>query len=185
MRDYSIPLNKAGNGDYKRRKGKAFEFLWMVIQVIFVTNSLQISSRLRVTILRLFGARIGNNVTVRPGLKIKLPWQIKIGDDSWIGDSVWMDNHGEIEIGSNSIISQGCYLTTGSHDAKKNMDLIVKNIKIGDGVWITARCVVLGGVNIGNNSIITVNSVVHKNIEPNVLYGGNPAKFIKDREIEQ
>lgn len=55
-----------------------------------------------------------------------------------------------------------------------------KPIVIENNVWIGANCFVLGGVRIGEGAVISANSVVHKDVLPNTIVGGNPAKLIKD-----
>jgi acetyltransferase-like isoleucine patch superfamily enzyme len=55
----------------------------------------------------------------------------------------------------------------------------IKPIHIGNNVWVCARSIVLKGVTIGDNSIIGAGSIVTKDVEPNSLYAGNPAKFIR------
>ena len=54
----------------------------------------------------------------------------------------------------------------------------IKDVTIGDNVWIGNDCKILKGVNIGNNSIISINSVVKNNIPENCIAAGNPAKVI-------
>ncbi|WP_373291317.1 acyltransferase [Deinococcus knuensis] len=61
------------------------------------------------------------------------------------------------------------------------MHLKVDNVKICDGAWISTRAIVLKGVTIGENSIVTPGSVVHRSIDGNGIYGGNPVKYIKPR----
>ena len=66
-------------------------------------------------LLRMFGAKIGRNVLIRPSAKITYPWKVSIGEYSWIGDNAVLYSLGEIEIGNNTVISQRCYLCTASH----------------------------------------------------------------------
>lgn len=135
-------------------------YTWAIIELLFVTNSWQISSRLRVAVLRLFGAKIGNDVIFRPGTKVKFPWKLQIGDNTWIGEGVWIHNQSDVHIGGNVVISQDAFITTGSHSVRTNMGLVTKSVTIMDGAWITSRCVLLGGCSIGKSAIITPNSVV-------------------------
>ncbi|WP_281885385.1 WcaF family extracellular polysaccharide biosynthesis acetyltransferase [Paenibacillus sp. YYML68] len=176
-----IDLSKAGNGDFTRTWPRWLEALWMIIEFILVTNPLQVSSKLRIGVLRIFGAKIGSGVIMRARTRIRFPWNLTIGDNCWIGEGVWISNKGKVVIGNNSVISQESFITTGSHEPYVTMDVIVKPIIIQDGVWITSRCIVLPGVTVGKNSIVTPGSVVNKDLKPNGIYGGNPAKFIKNR----
>ncbi|WP_216360333.1 hypothetical protein [Deinococcus indicus] len=133
--------------------------------------------------LRKFGAKIGKNVIYRQRTRVKYPWKLEIGDNCWIGEGVWLHNQGKLIIGNDVVISQESFITTGSHDTKHSMDLIVRDVIIESGAWITSRCIVLSGVKIGKNSIITPGSVVNKSTEAGNIYGGNPIKFIKEREV--
>ncbi|MGD0581153.1 MAG: putative colanic acid biosynthesis acetyltransferase, partial [Bryobacteraceae bacterium] len=92
--------------------------------------------------LRLFGARIGQGVVIKPGTRVKFPWRLQIGEHSWIGESAWLDDLSEISIGSNCCVSQGAYLCTGNHDwSDPAFRLIVRPIVLCDGSWVGAHAV--------------------------------------------
>lgn len=175
-----IDLSKSQAGNF-RTKPKWFEGIWMVFELLFVTNSLQISSKLRIAVLRMFGAQIAEGVIMRPRTRVKFPWHLKIGKNCWIGEGVWISNKAPLEIGDNVVISQESFITTGSHEVYTTMDTTVSPIVIRDGVWISSRCIILQGVEVGVNTVITPGSVVNKSLIGNKLYGGNPAKYIKNR----
>jgi putative colanic acid biosynthesis acetyltransferase WcaF len=152
----------------------------MVAEAIFVSNPLQVSSRLRVAVLRLFGAKIGRKTVIR-NVHIKFPWKLEVGDHSWLGERVWIHNQDQLTIGCNTVISQETFITTGSHDLYRTMDLITKPVRIGDGVWITTRCIVQMGVVIGDNAVVTPGSVVHQSLAAGHVYGGNPVSVLRPR----
>ncbi|MCK6259021.1 WcaF family extracellular polysaccharide biosynthesis acetyltransferase [Fictibacillus sp. KIGAM418] len=178
-----IDLSKAGNGSFHRKWPIWYEAVWMIINYFFISNPLQISSKIRIFFLKLFGAKIGENVIIRPRTRIRFPWNLEIGNNTWIGEGVWISNKGKMTIGNNVVISQDSFLTTGSHDIYKTMDVIIKPVYISDGVWITSKCIILQGVTIGMNTVITPGSVVNKTLPAASIYGGNPVKYIKQREI--
>jgi putative colanic acid biosynthesis acetyltransferase WcaF len=153
----------------------------MVVELLLVSNPLQISSALRARALRLFGARVGANVIMRPRMRVKFPWNLRIGDNCWIGEGVWIHNQGLVTIEDNVVVSQETFITTGSHDIYRSMDLVVKPVIICRGAWLTTRCIVLQGVEVGQNSVVTPGSVVRKTLLPDGVYGGNPASFIRGR----
>src|SRR6476619_5535921 len=66
--------------------------------------------------LRLFGAKLGKGVLIKPNVNIKYPWFLEIGDHVWIGEEAWIDNLALVVLGNNVCISQGAYLLTGNHD---------------------------------------------------------------------
>lgn len=156
-------------------------YVWAAVERLLVTNSWQFSSRVRVSALRLFGAKIGQGVIFRPRTRVKSPWMLTIGDRSWIGEDVWIHNQDRIEIGSDVVISQGSFITTGSHAHKRDMGLITKPIVVEDGAWVTARCVVLGGTYVERSALVAPQSVVSGRVRRNTVYRGNPATPISER----
>ena len=93
--------------------------LWYFCNVFFVLNPWNPFSGLKKAILRLFGAKIGKGVVIKPAVNIKYPWKLEIGDYVWIGENAWIDNLGKVTIGSNSCISQGALLLCGNHNYKR------------------------------------------------------------------
>ncbi|MCW2494344.1 WcaF family extracellular polysaccharide biosynthesis acetyltransferase [Jatrophihabitans sp.] len=179
-----IDLSRAGNGSFDTGRSKLHIGLWLLVEWLFVTNSLQISSKLRIMALRAFGATIGEGVIMRQRIRVKFPWRLTIGDRCWIGEGVWIHNQGELTIGADTVISQESFLTTGSHDLRATMDLVITPVHIGSGVWVTSRCMVLSGVEIGDNAVILPGSVVDRSVEAQSIYGGVPARFVKRREMD-
>jgi putative colanic acid biosynthesis acetyltransferase WcaF len=160
---------------------KAQVYLWSIVELLLVTNPWQISSSLRVRALKLFGAEIGRNVIFRPRTRVKFPWKLHVGDRSWIGEGVWLHNQDHIHIGSDVVISQETFLTTGSHAHRTNMELRTRPIKIQNGVWITSRCMILGGVTLGTSSLVKPMSLVQDDVSSNTVVGGNPARPVGAR----
>ena len=175
-----IDLQKAGHGRFRRSRPLWFEYLWMILERVFVNNSLQPSTRVRTTLLRLFGAKIGRDTLIR-NIHVKFPWNLQIGDRCWLGEGVWLHNQDKITIGADSVISQQSFITTGTHDFRETMDLVTRPVRIGQGVWVTSRCIVLAGVEIGDNAILTPGSVANRSLAGGGVYGGNPARFLRPR----
>ena len=133
-------------------------------------------------LLRSFGAQIGKDVIIRPSAQITYPWKVKIGDYSWIGDEVVLYSLGEIEIGSNSVISQRSYICTGTHDYdSKDFRIYAKKITIGSKCWLATDVYVAPSVTIGENTVVGARSSVFKDLPSNKVCLGSPAKPIKDR----
>lgn len=136
-------------------------------------------------VLRMFGAKIGKGVVIKPCVNIKYPWFLSVGDHSWIGENVWIDNLGKTEIGKNVCISQGALLLCGNHNyKKKTFDLVVGEIKLEEGVWIGARATVTGGVTCHSHAILTAGSVTSKDLDAYGIYRGNPATFVRERKFD-
>lgn len=145
-------------------------YLWAACELLFVTNPWQISSELRVRVLRAFGATIGEGVIFRPRTRVKFPWKLAIGDRSWIGEGVWFHNQDHISIGHDVVISQETFLTTGSHAHRRDMALLTRPIRIDSGAWVTSRCVVLGGVTIGRSALIRPLTCVSGEVDANAVW---------------
>ncbi len=177
-------LSKYDNSWYNPGRGMFIRSLWYIVNVLFFINSLNPFSGIKVWFLRLFGAEIGRGVVIKPGVNIKYPWNISIGDFSWIGEKVWIDSLGKIIIGRNCCLSQGAMLLTGNHDySSVTFDLEVSPITLEDGVWLGANSLVGPGVTCGSHSVLIVNSVATKNLKPYRVYRGNPADLIRNRII--
>lgn len=179
-----VDLTTFDNSWYNPGRGFLTRILWHFANALFLQNPLNPSSRLKVTILRLFGAKIGEGVVLKPSISVKYPWNLEIGYYSWIGEYAWLDSLAPIKIGSNACISQGVYLCTGNHDwSDPAFGLIVKSIIIEDGAWVGARATVLPGVTVKSHSIVAAGSVIAKDTEAYGIYVGNPAVKVKERKI--
>jgi putative colanic acid biosynthesis acetyltransferase WcaF len=140
---------------------------------------------LKISTLRIFGAKIADNVMIKPKVNIKYPWYLTVEENAWIGENVWIDNLTYVTIGANACLSQGAMLLTGNHNYKSpKFDLWVAPIVLEAGVWIGAKAVVCPGVICGSHAMLTVSSVATRNLEPYSIYGGNPAQFLKTRKLE-
>ena len=156
--------------------------LWWLVQSILFRTSPQFLYGWRNFLLRLFGAKIGKKVIIRPTVKITYPWKLRIGNYSWIGDGVDLYTLGEIDIGNHVVISQRSYLCTGSHDyLKTDFAIYQKPIKIHDQVWIATDVFIAPGVIIEKGSVIGARSSVFENIPSNKICAGAPAKIIRER----
>jgi len=179
-----VDLASYKNPEYNPGAGLIKRILWMTISWLFFQSYLFPFSSFKRALLRLFGAKIGKAVVIKPAVLIKHPWYLAVGEYTWIGERVWIDNLVPVEIGDNVCISQGAMLLTGNHDYKSpTFNLIMKGIKIDSGAWIGAKSVVCPGVECGFQSVLTVGSVATKNLEANQIYSGNPAKPVRERVI--
>ena len=159
-------------------------YLWTAADSIFVTNPWQPSSGLRRKVLRSFGARIDQGVILRPRLRVKFPWKLlEIGARSWIGEDVWIHNQDEVVIGSDVVVSQGSFVTTGTHDFRGDMSLMTRPILIEDGAWITSRCIVLSGSRIRRSALVLPGTVVRGEV-PAAMVFGTPAGVVVRTRFE-
>ncbi len=140
-------------------------------------------SSILVLILRLFGARIGKDVRVKPYIHIKFPWKLTLGDHSWLAEC-YIENLTDVYIGRNCCVSQGAMLLTGNHNYKsEGFDLITAPIVLEDGAWVGAKATVCSGVTCKTHSVLSVASVATQDLEAYGIYQGNPAVKVRDRII--
>jgi putative colanic acid biosynthesis acetyltransferase WcaF len=166
--------------------GNAFSrLLWHYTNSFFFKLGLFPVYGVKRFLLKVFGANLGKNVTIKPYVNIKYPWNLTIGDNVWIGENVWLDSLEMITIGANSCISQGATILTGSHNYKKNtFDLITAPVTLEDGIWIGAGAIVNQGITIASHVVLTTGSIATKNLEAYSIYQGNPAVKVRNRVIE-
>lgn len=179
----SVRLSQYDNTWYDPGRGRFVRALWFVANLLFIQAPHPFSG-LRVAVLRLFGAKVGTGVVIKPGVSVKYPWHIEIGDHTWIGERAWLDCLTTIRIGSDCCISQGAYLCTGNHDwADEKFGLIIKPITLEHGAWVGAKAIVLPGVTIGTHAIITAGSVASRDAPAWQVCRGNPAEPMLRREL--
>lgn len=160
--------------------------LWWIIQSTLFSLSPQFAYNWRNFLLKIFGAKIGKNVLIRPTVRITYPWKLTIGDNSMIGDFVELYNLAEITIENDVVISQKSYICTGSHDLNKiTFDLKVKPIYIKEQAWIAADVFIAQGVTIGRGTVIGIRSTVFKDMPDSMICYGNPAIAVRQRPIKK
>lgn len=157
--------------------------LWYFTSVIFIRSGIIPFSSLIVFILKSFGAKIGKDVRIKPGIYVHYPWKLQIGDHAWLAECR-IENLAVVNIGDNVCVSQKAMLLTGNHNYKSvNFDLITKPIILEDGAWIGANATVCPGITVKSHAVLTVGSIATKDLEPYSIYQGNPAVKVKDRVI--
>jgi putative colanic acid biosynthesis acetyltransferase WcaF len=158
---------------------------WYFINALIFKTSVLPFYGIKNSLLRLFGARIGKDVEIKPCVNVKYPWFLTIGNEVWIGENVWIDCLVPISIGNNVCLSQSAVLLTGSHNYKKrSFDLITGSIILEDGVWIGAGAIVNQGIVVASHAVLTAGSVATKNLDAYSIYQGNPAVKIRERVVE-
>lgn len=181
----SMKLEQYQPVGFSRGRPAWVEALWWLVQETLVASWLPGSLHRRV-LLRIFGARIGRGVTIKPRVRIKFPWRLSIGDYSWLGEGVWIDNLGVVEIGSNCCVSQGVYFCTGNHNwSKEAFDLVVQPIRIEDQCWLAAGSIIGPGVTAGKGAVLVLGGVASRGLREGWIHRGNPAEPFKQRRQKQ
>lgn len=137
-------------------------------------------------ILKAFGAKIGRGARVHASVRIWLPANLELGDNTLIGPGAHLYNQGRITVGARTVISQGAHICASTHDiADPNFQLVVRPIAIGEQAWVAAEAFVGPGVTIGDRAVIGARAALFQNAEPDGVYSGNPAQFIKTRKLRE
>lgn len=176
MRD----LSRFTTAGYDRGRGKATQAAWFAIMNL-VFMRWWCPSRIRVRILRGFGAEIAPNVLIRHRVRVLWPWKLHIGENTWIGEGAWLLNLEPISIGAQVCISQEAFLCTGDHDYR-SIDFAYRNapITIDDGAWVGARALVLPGVKIGEEAVVAAGTVVAADLPAHVLSTNRGSRHISE-----
>ena len=176
--------------NYRNRhslKSKIARRVWNIVWIIFFRPTPRGSFYgWRRLLLRLFGAVIGKGVHVLPSCKVWQPWKLTMGDYSCLSENVDCYSVDQITIGDQVVVSQGAFLCCASHDITSPiMELTYKPIVIASQAWIAARAFIGPGVTVGEGAVVGACAVVTKDVEPWTVVAGNPARFIKKREIRE
>jgi putative colanic acid biosynthesis acetyltransferase WcaF len=178
-------LNQFNNSGYHPGP-LVLRVLWYITNAVFFMNPLVVGSGFKKFILRRFGAKIGTGVVIKPSVNIKYPWKLEVGDYTWIGERVWIDNLDQVKIGKHCCLSQGAYLLCGNHHYKRvAFDLMTRPITLEDGVWIGAMSTVAPGVTAKSHAILALGSVATQDLEAYTIYQGNPALPVRKRELTE
>jgi putative colanic acid biosynthesis acetyltransferase WcaF len=184
MATNQVDLSGYTNVGFERGAGAVKEGLWMLVSLLLFRLCPLPLYGLKKSILRWFGAQVGEGVVIKPDVRITFPWKLILGDHVWLGEGCWLLNLAPITIENHACISQRAFLCTGSHDYKSaTFDLRVHPIVIERGAWLGACAWVGPGVRVGDHAVLTANSVASRDLEPSGIYQGNPARLIRYRKI--
>ena len=155
---------------------------WFCLGSPLISSRWLPGSAWRVQLLRLFGARIGGDCRLKPGLRVKFPWRLQVGQACWLAEDAWLDNLALITIGDRVCLSQGVYLCTGNHNYRSSgFDLLLGPINICDDSWIAARAVLAPGTVIGAGAVVALGAVVSGTVISGTIVRGNPAVLVGRR----
>lgn len=155
---------------------------WFMVQGTVFRFSLYNSFRWRRFLLGLFGARLAKDVRIRPTVRVDVPWNLTIGENSSVGDYAILYCLGRVTLGKHVTISQYAHLCAGTHETNtRRMILLRPPITIGDDAWVAADAFVGPGVTIGAGTLVGARSNVFSDLPPNVVAVGSPARAVRER----
>lgn len=181
-------MKKVDVSKYQNKLTKWNQFkrlLWSLVWFVFAKPFPRSTAMFwKIFLLRLFGAKIHKTANIYSSVMIYAPWNLEMHEYSCLAPGVECYNVDKILIGAHSTVSQKSYLCTASHDVTISTNpLITAPIIIQDQVWIGAAVFISLGVTVEQGAVVGATSSVYNNINPWEIVGGNPAKFIKKREI--
>jgi putative colanic acid biosynthesis acetyltransferase WcaF len=166
-------------------RSKIVRTLWMLARGPLFRASFHNWYGWRRFVLRCFGATVGKGVRVRPTVRIEMPWNLVLQDDCIIGDYAILYSLGRVTIGPRTVISQYAHLCAGTHDyTSRKFPLVKMPITIGQDCWIATDVFVGPGVTVADRSVVGARSNVLKDIPPDSVAVGSPAKVIKPRVLK-
>jgi putative colanic acid biosynthesis acetyltransferase WcaF len=182
----SVRLDLFDNSEFDRGRSRLVEALWVITKCAFFLNPIPWPSGWRCLLLRIFGASIGKGLVIRPGVNVHFPWRLKVGDHCWIGDGTQLLSLYPITIEDHVALSHQVYIAAGGHDirsvsmASKHGPVVVKT-----GTWIATRAFIGPGVTVHERVVVGAGTVLMKDVGPDVVVVGNPARVIGPRVIDR
>ena len=170
-------------------RNKIARAIWNIVYILlFRPFGTKLFLKWRLLLLKLFGADIKWTSGVYSSAKIWAPWNLTLGNNAWIGPNVICYNQDIVTLEDNVTVSQYSYLCTAGHQTDRintnDSGLIIAPITIRHDAWVGTRAYVSMGVTIGEGAVVGATASVYKDVEPWSVVGGNPARFIKKRELK-
>lgn len=176
LEHYQLP------SDYSAGSALWRQALWFCLGSPLLANRSLPGSTWRILLLRWFGAQIGLGCRLKPGLRVKYPWRLQVGNHCWLGEAVWIDNLAPVQLGDRVCLSQGAYLCTGNHNFRSPyFDLLLGPIQIESEAWVGAQVILAPGTHVGHGAIVGLGAVASGLIPPRAIVKGNPAAIVAYR----
>lgn len=171
------------------KAGKSFRFDNFLFKkqkecakILYQINKLPFGDRHREKAFSKLFAKFGQNNIIKEGFRCNFGFNISMGDNCYLNyDVKFLDTY-PIEIGNNVFIAPNAVVSAVTHPlvAKERRNLQGGTVKIEDDVWIGANATILPNITLGRGCVVAAGAVVTKDVAPNTVVGGIPAKFIKN-----
>lgn len=171
-----------------REEFDGWHWRWLLAQCLLAPLPLHVGNRVRAYVMRLAGFDIGHGTVIWETPRITgtgdLYSRLHIGKFCWINVGTFFNLGSTITLGDRVGVGHEVMFLTETHDIgtpdRRTGPVVPMPIKVGAGVWIGARATILPGVTIGEGAVVAAGSLVTKDVPPNVLVAGVPAKVIKE-----
>jgi maltose O-acetyltransferase len=157
---------------------------WLDFKIMLLRWGGYIPSHIiRRTIYKLAGISIGRGSTIHMWANFYQPKNIIIGDDTIVGDHVFLDGRSDLIIGNHVEIASQVLIYNSEHDIHStDFKAITGKVEIGDYCFIGPRVIILPGVKIGNGAVVAAGAVVTKDVPDFAIVAGVPATIIGERK---
>jgi acetyltransferase-like isoleucine patch superfamily enzyme len=139
----------------------------------------------RSRILRRLGHELAPGARIWPG-SLVIGSKLSLGRDTFVNGACLIDATGRVAIGAGVHLAPGVRILTTTHELgppeRRAGPLAVGDVTVGDGAWLGAGATILPGVTVGAGAIVAAGAVVESDLAPNGLYGGVPARLIRELE---
>ena len=151
------------------------------VELVFkINHTMPYTDEYNNLVKELFEGKIGEGSMVLPPLNLVCSNQVSIGKNVLVMGGCLMMSRGGITIDDDTMIAANVQLISNNHDLHDPPVLICKPVHICRNAWIGVGATILPGVTVGENAVVAAGAVVTKDVAPNTIVGGNPAKFIKN-----
>lgn len=169
---------------YSAKDEAIFNIVKDTVHYVEILNKLSNSEiQRRRDFLRTFVAKLDEGAMINSPFYIEFANHLEMGVNSFINYDCIMLNNAMVKLGDNVLVGPKVSFYTAMHpiDAKQREQWLVyaKPITVEDNVWIGGSATILGGVTIGKNAIVGAGAVVTKDVEPNTIVVGNPARVLR------
>ena len=163
---------------------RAFRASWIVAWFLLASWTPPMLHRWRRFLLRLFGAKIAPTAAIYGSVKIWYPPHLEMGQFALLGPGVTVYCVAKITLQDHAIVSQGSHLCSAGHDVEdRHFQTVARPITIGRRAWIATEAFVGPGVTIGDGAVLGARGCAYRDLDPWMIYGGNPARMLKPRRL--
>jgi len=173
-------------GDFDRGRPFLVEVAWYFVKVWFFLSPWPWPNRIKTALLRLFGAKVGKGLYMRPRVNIHMPWKLTLGDHVWIGERCELLNLEQMTLEDHVALGHDVFLAAASHNIRsRTMAYANKPLLIKRGTWVASRAFVGAGVTVGENCVIGAGAAVVRDVPPNSVVVPSASVVVKERVLDQ